>query len=265
MDPIVQFKEMQKAQWANFQVLEHMTATAAPSLVKFAGVTERSNVADVACGTGVVALTAARLGAKVTGVDLTPELIDRARENAALMQVEATWHVGDVEKLPLPDASFDFVLSQFGHIFAPRPELAVAEMLRVLKPGGTIAFTTWPPELLVGQSFAMMGKYAPPPLPGVSPPGQWGDPNIVRERLGDKVTNLMFTRDTMWFPILSPQHFQQFMENNFGPAKKLLAGLEASDPGKATTLRRETVQLASAYFDAGRIRQDYLIARAIKA
>jgi len=145
MDPIVQFKEMQKAQWANFQVLEPLTATAAPHLIKFAGVTPHSTVVDIGCGTGVVALTAARGGAKVTGVDLTPELIDRAKENAALMQLEATWHVGDVEKLPLPDASFDFVLSQFGHMFAPRPEVAVAEMLRVLKPGGTIAFTSWPP------------------------------------------------------------------------------------------------------------------------
>ena len=76
---------------------------------------------DVGCGTGVVGLTAARLGARVTGVDLTPELIARAKENSALMGVAADWRQGDAEALPLPDASFDFVVSQFGHMFAPRP------------------------------------------------------------------------------------------------------------------------------------------------
>src|SRR5262249_37832690 len=158
-----------------FAVLESLTATAAPRLVRFAGIPPGSEVLDVACGSGVVALTAARLGAKVTGVDLTPELVARARENAALMKLEATWHEGDVEALPLPDAEFDFVVSQFGHMFAPRPQVAIAEMLRVLKPGGTIAFSTWPPELCVGRGFALMGKYGPPPPPGVAPPPQWGD------------------------------------------------------------------------------------------
>jgi ubiquinone/menaquinone biosynthesis C-methylase UbiE len=169
MDPITQFKEMQKASWAGFSILENMTGTTAPSLPKFARVTAGSAVLDVACGTGVVALTAARLGAKVTGIDLTPELVARARENSALMNLTVDWHEGDVEALPFPDVAFDFVLSQFGHIFAPRSDVAVREMLRVLKPGGTIASSTWPPELLIGGVFATMAKYGPPPVPGVAP------------------------------------------------------------------------------------------------
>ena len=102
----------------------------------------------------------------MNGVDLTPELIAQAKEHASVMRIEADFQVGDAEAIPFPDAKFDFVLSQFGHMFAPRPDVAIKEMLRVLKPGGTIAFSTWPPELLVGRSFAMMGKYAPPPPPG---------------------------------------------------------------------------------------------------
>jgi ubiquinone/menaquinone biosynthesis C-methylase UbiE len=181
VDPIHQFKEQQKAAWSNFSVLESVTATTAPGLVSFAQIGAGAEVLDVACGTGVVALTAARLGAKVTGVDLTPELIARAKENSALMNLEVKWHEGDAEALPVADESFDFVVSQFGHMFAPRPDIVVKEMLRVLKPGGTIAFATWPTVLFVGRMFALIAKYAPPPPPGVSSPVQWGDVGIICE------------------------------------------------------------------------------------
>ena len=150
MDPFESFKAAQKKGWAHFAPLEMQTTPCAARLVKRAGVRAGQNVLDVCCGTGVVSVTAARLGARVTGLDLTPELLQRARENARIANLEIDWHEGDVENLPFADAAFDVVLSQFGHIFAPRPEVAIAEMLRVLKPGGTIAFSTWPPELFVG-------------------------------------------------------------------------------------------------------------------
>jgi SAM-dependent methyltransferase len=127
----------------------------------------------------------------------------------------------------LPDAAFDVVVSQFGHMFAPRPDVAIREMLRVLKRGGVIAFSTWPPELFTGKMFGLMGKYAPPPPAGVSPPGQWGDPNVIRERLGAAVKDIAFARDVMRFQMLSVQHYRVFMETNFGPAR-LLEGLDAS-------------------------------------
>ena len=264
MDALAQFKENQKATWSTFSLLENMTGTAAPRLVRFAGITAGSEVLDVACGTGVVGLGAARLGAKVTGVDLTPELILRAKENAALMNVAATFLDGDAEALPLPDGKFDFVVSQFGHMFAPRPEVVVREMLRVLKPGGVIAFSTWPPELFTGRSFALMGRYAPPPPPGVPPPVQWGDPHVVRERLGAQVRDLIFTRDSMTVQMLSPQHYRVFMETHFGPAQKLFRMLDASDPPKAAALRREIEELVAQYFENNSIRQDFLMSRAIK-
>src|SRR5689334_1011113 len=159
MDGISQFKANQKAAWANFAMLENLTGTTAPHLLRFAGIRAGAQVLDVACGTGVVALTAARAGAKVQGIDLTPELVARARENASLMRLEVPFQEGDVESLPFADGAFDVVVSQFGHMFAPRPEVAIAEMLRVLKPGGTIAFATWPPELFVGRWFALMSRY----------------------------------------------------------------------------------------------------------
>jgi len=264
MDPTAQFKENQKAAWSTFALFESMTGTVAPRLVSFAGIKPGASVLDVGCGTGVVGLTAARLGARVTGVDLTPELIARAKENSALIGVAADWRQGDAEALPLPDASFDFVVSQFGHMFAPRPDVAVREMLRVLKRGGVIAFSTWPPEMFVGRMFAVNGKYGPPPPPGVSPPGQWGDIQTIRERLGAAVTDIRFARDVMLLQMLSPQHYRVFMETNFGPAKKLMEGLDKSDPAKAAAFRRELEQLAAEYFENNALRQDYLLTRAVK-
>jgi len=263
MDPIEQFKETAKAGWSTFAATELVTASVAPQLVKFAGIEAGHEVLDVACGTGVVALTAARLGAKVKGSDLTPKLIERAKENAALMKLAVEFREADVEALPYEDANFDVVISQFGHMFAPRPEVAVKEMLRVLKPGGRIAFSTWPPELVVGKMFALVGKYAPPPPPGASPPPQWGDPNIVRERLGDAVKDVRFDRAQMRVQTLSVQHQRLFFEN-IGPMAKLVEKLESSDQEKLAALRRELEALIALYFEDNHIRQDFLMTRAVK-
>jgi len=264
MDPFDSFKAAQKQGWAHFAPLEAVTTPCAARLVKWAGVRSGRRVLDAACGTGVVSVTAARLGAQVTGLDLTPELLERARENARIAGVEIDWHEGDVEKLPFGDATFDFVLSEFGHIFAPRPEVAIGEMLRVLKPGGMIAFSTWPPELLVGRAFALTASYMPPPPLGVAPPTQWGDPSIVRQRLGSAVKDIMFDRATMLIPALSPSHHRKASEKSGGSMVRIVAELEGSDPAKLEKFRREYDALAGEYFEDNLLRQDYLITRAIK-
>lgn len=264
MDSFDSFKAAQKQGWAHFAPLEAITTPCAARLVKWAGVRSGRRVLDVACGTGVVSVTAARLGARVTGLDLTPELLERARENARIAGIEIDWHEGDVEKLPFGDATFDFVLSEFGHIFAPRPEVAIGEMLRVLKPGGTIAFSTWPPELLVGRTFALTASYMPPPPPGVAPPPQWGDPNIVRQRLGSAVKDILFDRATMLVPALSTSHHRMASEKSGGSMVRLVAELEGRDPAKLEKFRREYDALAGEYFEDNLLRQDYLITRAIK-
>ncbi len=264
MDSFDAFKAAQKLVWASFAPLEVFTTAVAAQLVKHAGVRANQNVLDVACGTGVVAVTSARHGARVTGLDLTPALLERARENSQLAEVQIDWHEGDVERLPFDDSAFDVVLSQFGHIFAPRPELAVAEMLRVLKPGGTIAFATWPPELFVARTFAVTARYAPPPPPGVAPPSQWGDPGIVTQRLGNAVRNVVFDRGTMRVPALSPQHFRRNIERTVGPIVKLVETLSASDPANLAAFRSEYDAVLADYYEDNTVRQDYLLARATK-
>src|SRR5213080_1648631 len=215
--PLARFKEAQREDWAHFAPLEAITTQPAAELVRRASPRAGQRVLDVACGTGVVAVTAARLGARVTGLDLTPELLERARENARIAGVDIEWHQGDVEQLPFSDETYDMVLSQFGHIFAPRPDVAIAEMLRVLKPGGTIAFSSWPPELCIGRSFKLVSSYMPPPPPGVSPPPQWGDVATVRERLGSAVKDVLFDRACMLFPALSVQNYRDHLERTAGP------------------------------------------------
>lgn len=258
------FKAAQREGWKHFIPLEAWTTPTAARLVRFAGVHAGQRVLDVACGTGVVAVSAAKLGAQVNGLDLTPELLARARENAQLAEVSIDFREGDAEQLPYGDREFDVVLSQFGHMFAPRPDVCVAEMLRVLKPGGTIAFNTWPPELLLGRVFNMVGRYMPPPPPGVRPPAEWGDPNNVRERLGAAVKDLTFERDFMIVPTLSARHSRVQFEATSGPVIRMVAMVEKSDPAKLEAFRREYEALVSEYLRDNELRQGYLMSRAIK-
>ena len=264
MDALAQFKEMQKQSWVNFTPFEVLTTPAAARLVSHAALALGMQVLDVACGTGVVAITAARLGAVVTALDLTPQLLERAKENARLAQVQVEFHEGDVEALPFRDGKFDAVLSQFGHIFAPRPEVAIAEMLRVLRPGGTIAFSTWPPEFLVGQTGALATRYAPPPSNGVAPPMLWGEPKVIEQRLGAAVESIAFRRETMLVPALSLAHFRANVERAAGPMIKLIEMLAATDPARPADFRREFDAIVAPYFADNLVRQDYLMTSARK-
>jgi SAM-dependent methyltransferase len=264
-ETLTKFKQSQREGWSSFGPVEALTTPSAARLVSFAGIRSGHAVLDVGCGTGVVAVTAAQRGARVSGADLTPALLERARENSQIAGVEVDWHEADVEALPFANEQFDVVLSQFGHMFAPRPDVAIAEMLRVLKPGGTIAFGTWPPELLIGSSFSLVGKYMAPPPPGASPPPQWGDVSTVRERLGAKVKNVQFDRDRMLVPALSLKHYIAFLERTVGPMIKLVEALGPTDPAKLAEFRREYEELARPYFENNLVRQDYLLTRATKA
>ena len=264
MDALTQFKQAQRRNWANFAPLEAQTTPPAARLIKHARVSAGQTVLDAACGTGVVALTAAGAGARVTGLDLTPELLARARENAELADLQVEWHEGDVEQLPFGDAAFDVVLSQYGHIFAPRPDVAIAEMLRVLRPGGTIAFSTWPPELLVGRRFALVARYLPPPPLAAPPPYFWGDPNVIRERLGSAVTDITFDRGRMLVPALGVKHLCATIERSAGPVLRAVEFLAATDPALLAEFRREAEALVAEYFEDNVIHQDYLMTRATK-
>lgn len=154
------------------------------------------------------------------------------------------------------------MLSQFGHMFAPRPDVAIGEMRRVLKASGRIAFATWPPEHLMGQILAFVGSRTKPPPPGSAPPPQWGIPAIVAERLAPHFAKPFFARRTLLTQALSVGHFREFMEHSGGPIAKLVAR-HADDPRALAALRAEFEALILPCFADNFIHQDYLLTRAL--
>ncbi|HEU4937793.1 MAG TPA: hypothetical protein VFT39_15140 [Vicinamibacterales bacterium] len=149
-------------------------------------------------------------------------------------------------------------------MFAPRPEVALSEMLRVLKPAGTIAFSTWPPEMFIGRMFILVAQFLPAPPPGVAPPPLWGDPQVIRQRLGSAVRDIFFARNCIEAPALSVQHYRDITERTAGPVVKLVETLTAADPAKLTIFRDAYDGLTAQYFDRNSVRQDYLMTRAFK-
>lgn len=261
-DPFTELKQRQREMWSSFAPMASFTTPTAAHLVKFSQVKAGETVLDAGCGTGVVAITAARAGAKVSAIDLTPELLEVAKANAVVAGCQdIDWREGDVEQLPWPDASFDKVLSQFGHMFAPRPEVTLAEMARVLKPSGLICFATWPPEHFVGSMFAFVSRHSPPPPAGASPPWQWGSVPIVAERLEKSFGTPFFERGVMKISALSLPHFREMMERSVGPMQTLVKRL-GNDAEKLQQVRHEFEELARPYYWDNQMHQSYLLTRA---
>jgi ubiquinone/menaquinone biosynthesis C-methylase UbiE len=261
-DRFAEFKSRQREAWSSFAPTAALTTPVAGHLVRFASIDPGDKVLDVGCGTGVVAITAARRGGKVCGLDLTPALLEHARQNERIAECgPIEWIEGDAENLPYPDRSFDVVVSQFGHMFAPRADVAIAEMRRVLKPGGRIAFATWPPEHFVGRFFAFVGRHSPPPPEGAAPPPLWGLVPVVAERLSNGFAQPFFERGVMRVPALSLPHLWEYMAQSIGPLQKLAERL-AAEPEKLAAVRREMLELAEPYFSDNIMHQDYLLTRA---
>jgi SAM-dependent methyltransferase len=265
-DPFGPFKAAQRDSWKHFAPLEVTTIPVAGHLVRFAGVQPGQKVLDVGTGTGIAAITAAQRGAHATGLDLTPDLLARAKENAAVAgNDDIAWKEGDAESLPFRDGEFDVVLSEFGHIFAPRPEVATREMLRVLKPGGRIAFATWPPEHMIGKLFILVGRHLPPPPdPKPAPPAQWGDVGTIQQRLGSAVRGIEFDRGVMRQHALSLGHYVDMLEHTAGPVIRLRQQY-AGEPAKLEAFRRELRDLAAPSWVDNVVHQHYLLTRATKA
>ena len=260
-DPFAELKARQRDMWVSFVPNAVFTTPVAAHMVEFADIKPGEVVLDVGTGTGVVAITAARAGASVTGLDLTPSLLDEARRNSDIANLDTIqWVEGDVENLPFPDSQFDVVVSQFGHMFTPRPDVAMSQMRRVLKPGGRIAFATWPPEHFFGHLFAFIRKHSPPPPSGAASSLQWGNPAIIAERLGEAFEAPFFMRGALLFPALSLSHFREFTERALGPMQKLVESF-AHDHERLAALRLEFENVAKPYYAGNIVRQEYLLTR----
>lgn len=229
-------------------------------LVDATGVGPGDRVLDVAAGTGNVAIPAAMAGAEVVASDLTPELLESGRRHAAARGARLEWVEADAEALPFGDGEFDAVLSCVGVMFAPHHQASADELVRVVRPGGTIGLISWTPQGFIGQMFAAMKPYLAPPPAGVQPPPLWGDENHVRELFGDRVTEIVAHRRNLVVDhFSSPEAFRDYFKANYGPTIAAYRGI-ADDPEKVAGLDRDLAELGRRYLGSGSVMEwEYLL------
>jgi len=222
-DPeLERLKHSARAAWADgdyAQIARRNVWAVGERIVRAVDVRAGEQALDVACGTGNAAIRAAAVGARVVGVDLTPELLRTARVEAERAGVEVEWVEGDAEALPFPDESFDVVLSVFGCMFAPRHEVAAREIARVLRPGGRIGICAWTPDGSLGRMFRVVAGYLPPAPDFALPPILWGSEDPARALFDGSAIALRFERREARFPAFaSPDEEVEFYSTKLGPA-----------------------------------------------
>jgi SAM-dependent methyltransferase len=202
---------------------------------------------DVACGSGQLALIAAKDGVEVTGVDIAANWVERAQARARAEGLPARFEVADAEALPFEAASFDVVASLIGAMFAPRPDLVAKELLRVCVPGGTLAMANWTAEGFIGQMFKSVAKFIGPS--GMPSPVLWGDESTVQERLGHGLSRLsMIRRQYLFSYPFGPSEVVEFFRLYYGPTNRAFASLDAEGQ---TQLSKDLEALWTAHNQAG--------------
>ena len=237
-------KSRLKSMWmaGDFGQIAKQIETSAQEFIDRLELKPGERVLDVACGSGNLALPAARAGAIVTGVDIAPNLLEQARARAAAENLTIKFDEGDAESLPYDAAAFDVVVSMYGAMFAPRPELVASELVRVCRPGGRIAMANWTPEGHIGQMFKATGKHVPPPA-NMPSPLKWGDEETVRERLRDGIAELKLTKRICRFELpFSPAEVVEHFRTYYGPTQR---AFETLDTNGQAALRTELERLWS--------------------
>ena len=211
-------KEHQQGAWAagDFSMFATTIVIVSERLCETVDLRAGQRVLDVACGSGNTAIAAARRGCDVVGVDFVPGLLERGRERARAERLDIEFVEGDAEDLPFPDGSFDVVLSTFGAMFAPDQQRTADELLRVLRPGGTVGMANFPPHSLAGGFFFTAAKFSPPPR-GVRPAVLWGSEERVLELFGNAVVDLRLVPQEVLLRYRSAEDWLGFFRRHFGP------------------------------------------------
>ena len=263
--PLQKIKDSMRATWmaGDFGVVAKTIARGAEEFVARLALPKGARVLDVATGTGNLAIPLARSGAVVTGVDIAPNLLVQARERAAAEGLAVQFDEGDAEQMPYADGTFDDVVTMFGAMFAPRPEVVAAELARVLKPGGLLAMANWNPASFTGKMFRVGSKHVPP-AHGLAAPVMWGDEATVRERLAPTFTEIKTELISIDFDMpVNPAGAVAFFRKYFGPTRMAFSRLDeaggaafaadlealwtefnvADDPAGHTVIRNEYLQV----------------------
>ena len=266
MMDFTELKKKQRATWAlgEYDRIADGLTISTDQTLRVATIRPGERVLDLATGTGITAIAARERGAKVTGVDLTPELLAVARNKANEAGfADIDFREGDAEALPFADSTFDVVVSTCGHMFAPDQPKVAAELARVTRPGGRVVFLAWTPEGGLGGWFRITNKHVPPPA-GLASPFNWGDPDKVRQLLGSAFRDLTFTNGDCPQFGASPEDIWELFSTRYGPTVRAVASLQ----GEAlSAFRSELLSYLGGYRAAdGKLRwgREYLITRAVR-
>jgi ubiquinone/menaquinone biosynthesis C-methylase UbiE len=257
-----------RAMWASGdypKLAADLVAPLGPVLCQAAGIRAGDRVLDVAAGTGNASIAAARTGATVVASDLTPELLEHGAAIAEREGVHLEWREADAHALPFSDNEFDVVMSCIGVMFAPFHQLAADELIRVCRPGGTIALLNWTPEGHIGQLFATMKPHAPTPPPGAQPPPLWGREEHVKELLGDRVRDVVTERRTLPVSHFSTgAEFRDYFKAVYGPTISVYRNI-SEDPERVAALDEDIARIGDGFLSDGPTMQwEYLLATARK-
>ena len=224
-----EFRKRARATWSagNWDDFASMITPVGSRVLDHIGLEPGAELLDVGTGSGgTIAIPAAQRGATVTALDVTPELLEHARRRAAEAEVAVEWVEGDAQSLPFLDESFDRVTSTFGAMFAPDHAATAAELVRVCRPGGRLAMTTWATDGFAGEMFKLNGAFLPPPPPGVQPPPLWGDEAHVHEVFGAAGVRPQIQREVVGFAFPTVQDAVAKYAADFGPFVMARAVLE---------------------------------------
>ena len=220
---IEQVKSKMKASWedGNYAHFASFMQNGAIEVLESWNIPAKTQLLDVACGSGQTAIPAAQRGINVTGVDIARNLIEFARQRAIEEGLEIFFDEGDAEELPYPDQSFDTAITMFGAMFAPRPDQVVTELSRVLRPRGKLYMANWTQDSMPAHMFKAVAAIVPPPA-GSTPPVLWGDEETVLKRLSENFTDIQLTRKIypQWHYPFDAAELVKLFRVNFGPVKK---------------------------------------------
>ena len=240
-----------KALWekGDFTRIAETMRESGEALVAKLGITKGDKVLDLGCGDGTTALPAAKLGAIVLGVDIAKNLVEAGNiraKNEGL--TNCTFQEGDATDLEeLKDQTFDFVVSIFGAMFAPKPFDVAKEMVRITRPGGKIVMGNWIPgdPTLVAQILKISSAYTPPPPDGFISPMLWGVASNVIERFvnaGITKENISFSKELFTFNAsFSPAELVDKFKNYYGPTMNAFEAAEKNN--KTADLQHELEDL----------------------
>jgi SAM-dependent methyltransferase len=266
--PIEALKDAHRATWDSGDyaaVADRYVGPVGQAALERAGSLAGRKVLDVATGAGLAAIPAAQAGGRVTGLDLTPSLLEVAAARSRRAGLDVNWVAGDAEALPFDPEAFDVVLSVVGVQFAPRHEVVAAELARVLRPGGRLVVCSWTPSGFIGQVLRAVGARMPAPPAEASPPPLWGDEGHVSGLFAPHALRFGFETDAAEFSHESPEAFIEFMADNYGPLLKARERLLADSSWDE--LRGELIAICERFNeDAGGFsaRSEYLIASGVK-